>query len=286
MVSGVRIAVSGANGFVARNLRRLLARRGMPVLCISRRDLALHGNESQVTTADYDKKDIMPELADCTALVHLVGIGRQSYSSDYASTNTALTRRLVRCARQSSVRKIVFLSGLGVSSRPSTDYFISKYRAERDVITSGLDYTIFRPSYILGRDDHLTASLRRQIRRGAIVVPGSGRFAMQPIYVGDACEIILQSILHPRYSNRTVDLVGPQNITYKTLVSKLKFKTTERRGLERAYREAISSTRGAFGVDDLNILVGGFTGDFKKLQRLSGLDFVPYTDVLEASGLS
>ncbi len=278
-----RVAISGADGFVARNLRRLLAQKGISAVCLARRDFEGRKNEDKVIT-DYTHK-LLPKLGGCDVFVHLVGIGRQNAGSDYSSVNVNLTKRLLGLCGRAGVKKFVFNSGLGASPESVTDYFVSKYRAEQAVIRSGLDYTIFRPSYIIGKDDHLTKSLKRQIRAGQIVIPGSGRFPMQPIHIDDACRIILQSI-NSGYSRKTVDLVGPETVTYGRLVSALRFKKTKKISLEEAYRRAMRDPDPVFGIDDLNILVGGFTGDFKALKKSSGLEFAGYADALEASGLS
>ena len=281
MDSGRKIAISGANGFVARNLRRLLLKCDIPAVCFARRNFESYRNETKVITADYSAKSVVPKLKGCTAFVHLVGIGRPSDDTDYA-INVALTRKIIGCIKRSKIKKIIFNSGLGASSTSGTGYFISKYRAEREITASKLDYTIFRPSYILGRDDHLTKGLKRQLRRGGVIIPGSGKFKMQPIHVGDACKIILQSACSKKYSNHILDLVGPKIITYRQLVSGMGFGKTKKQSLEDAYRLAVTSPNPVFGTDDLNILVGSFVGDFARLRRISGLKFA---DALQAGSL-
>lgn len=278
-----KIAISGANGFVARNLRKLLSQKNIDTVCLSRRNFRARKNETKITSLDYSEIPIS-EIKDCTAFVHLAGSGMQKPGSEYSLTNISLTKKLLTLCKKSGIDRFIFMSGLGVSYNSVTDYFISKYTAEQAVVNSGLDHTIFRPSYILGKDDHLTKSLKKQIAARRLVLPGSGKFLMQPVCISDACQILYQSVISDRYLNRTVDLVGPETITYKHLLSKLRFKITKL-SLEESYRDAIYQT-GPFGIDDLNILVGGFVGDFEKLQRLSGLEFSRYTDALKSSGLS
>ena len=48
---------------------------------------------------------------------------------------------------------------------------------------------IFRPSYIVGKNDLLTKFLKKQISNGMIEIPGSGNFLMQPIYINDVMQI-------------------------------------------------------------------------------------------------
>lgn len=281
-----RIAISGANGFVAKNLRALLSRLRIPTVCMARSSFQSHRNEERVITPDYSEKDLFDGVVDCTAFVHLAGTGRRLGWLDYLDS-VNLTERLVGICSRSNVGRFVFSSGLGASPQSTTDYFISKYAAELKIIGSGMDYTILRPSYIMGRDDQLTSSLKYQISHGGAVIPGSGKFTMQPIHVDDACSVILQAATAKRYSRQILDLVGPRVITYEQLVSEISSPGSIRRvPIEEAYREAIRRPDYTFGIDDLNILVGSFVGDFEGLRKISGIEFAGYEEALKASGLS
>ena len=285
-----RTAVSGASGFVARNLRALLASRGIPVTCISRGRVRLRRGEEAAASPSYSEADLLPALRRCGALVHLAGSGRAA-PPRYSDSNAGLAARMARMCRRAGVRRIVYLSGLGASPRAATAYFASKYEAERAVALSGVQYTVFRPSFIMGRGDPLSRRLRGQMRRraGRLAVPGSGEYEMQPIHVGDACEAIAAAAagLRPGLANATVDLVGPDVVTYNELLSGVRHAGIDRIGLEEAYRAAVRDPAAEFGPDDLNILVGGFTGDFGRLRRLAGMGrFRGYGEALEAGGLS
>ena len=286
MESKHKIAISGANGFVGKNLRKLLFENNIPAICLARKNFQCYKNEQKIITTDYSEKKIFSKIDECSTFIHLVGIGRQDNNSDYISSNVNLTKKLLKICKKSKIKKFIFNSGLGVSSKPSTDYFKSKYMAEQEIINSKLHYTIFRPSYILGKDDYLTKNLKKQIKNGMILLPGTGKFLMQPIHINDACKIILQAVTSPKYSKKIIDLVGPDIITYKKLISKLKFKNIKKILLQEAYFNAIRNPNYIFGIDDLHILVGSFTGDFNKIKNFSGISFTNYVEALKTSGLS
>ena len=285
MVSSHKIAISGANGFVAKNLRKFLSIRNIPVVCFSRKNFKSYKNEIKVITPTYSERTLLPKLKNCTTFIHLVGVGRQKFDSDYILTNLELTKKILNACKKSNIKKFVFNSGLGTTSNSTTDYFISKYRAEQEIINSKLTYTIFRPSYIVGKDDYLTKSLKEQIKQGKIILPGSGNFLMQPIHINDVCEIIYQSIISEKYCNKIIDLVGPETISYKKFISQMKFKKIDKISLEEAYHQAIKNPNYIFGIDDLNILVGNFVGNYNKLKTVSRIKFTKYHDALKASGL-
>ena len=147
-------------------------------------------------------------------LIHLVGIGKQSVKIDYDMVNIEFTKHIVNLSKKAKIKKIIYVSGLGVSSNTSLGYFISKYKAEKIIINSGLNYTIFRPSYIVGKDDLFSKHLKKQIKNGQIQVPGSGTYSIQPIHINDVVKVIFQSITKTKFGNKIIDLVGPDDVTF------------------------------------------------------------------------
>ena len=102
-------------------------------------------------------------------------------------------------------------------------YFISKHKAEKLIVNSGINYTIFRPSYIVGKDDLFTKYLKKQMKKKIIKIPGSGAYSIQPIFINDVAKIIHLSITQMKFKNKILDLVGPEHITFEKYI-KLIFK--------------------------------------------------------------
>ena len=218
MVENNQIVITGSSGFVARNLRKYLSKKNIKLISISRNNFKQFKNELKIVSKNYDEKIILPKIQNSNALIHLVGIGKQSIKTDYDMINADLTKHIVNLGKKAKIKKFIFLSGLGVSANTSLGYFISKYKAERSIANSGLDYTIFRPSYIVGKNDLLTKYLKTQIKKGKIIIPGSGTYSIQPIYINDVVEIIFQSALQTKFKNKIIDLVGPDRITFEQYV--------------------------------------------------------------------
>ena len=143
MVKPLRIVVTGATGFIAKNLRKYLSEKNIELISISRNDFRVLKSETKIISKNYDEKKILKKIKNSDALIHLVGIGKQSVNNDYDKINTDLTKHIVNLCKKSKIKKIIFLSGLGVSSNSSLEYFISKYNAEKYIIDSDLDFTIF-----------------------------------------------------------------------------------------------------------------------------------------------
>lgn len=264
------IAVTGATGFVGSNLRKFLAEQNISVTSLTRKKSKPFKSEKNMQFADLDKISNLKS----DVLVHLIGTGAQTKESDYESVNVLQTQKAIQLCKRSNIKKIVYISGLGVNNSTTLAYFISKLKAENLIINSGLNYTIFRASYIVGPNDPLTQNLTKQIKSGTIVIPGSGLYRLQPILINDVCKMILAATTNKKLSNKIVDLVGPKTISFENYVrkfnkSKAKIKKIP---LEQAYHTALNNPKKAlYGVDDLSIMIGDYVSNHKKLEKLSGI---------------
>ncbi len=283
-----RIVITGANGFIARNLRRFLNEKKIATICIARRNFRNYKSETKIISTEFSHIPIS-KLKNSNSLIHLIGIGKETPENSYQSTNIELTKKIIRLCKKAKIKKIVYISGLGVSKDSTLGYFISKFKAEQQIIKSGLDYTIFRSSYIIGNGDPLTKNLNRQIKKGLIIIPGSGKYNIQPIFVNDVANVIWKAVISKKFSNKILDLVGPEKVSFNEFVkvfnnkSKTKIQNID---LEKVYYKALHNSDSEYGPDDLSILVGNFAGNYKKLKNLAGFEFRKYREVLHSSSVS
>ena len=285
-----KITISGANGFVGKNVGQFLANNGFDIIGIVRKGKKRAVNFGHaVISEDLTENSLIFQVRDSVAFLHFIGIGKQTVKSDYEKVNVGLTRNAIRLCKKAHIKKILFISGLGVNEKSTTGYFISKFKAEQLIIKSGLDYTIFRPSYIIGENDPLSNILIKQIRNNQITIPGSGNYRVQPILVSDVARVVMKAIFEKKLSRKIIDLVGPQTVTYnrfiKDLVGKRRIKIRNV-DFEQAYHDALCGKNDQFGVDDLSILVGDYVGNHKRLAKISQMKFTKYNEILKSCSLS
>ena len=283
------IAISGANGFVGKNIGRFLAKNGFEVVSLVRKGRKKSVDFGRVVVSEnLAESSIVGSVKGSVAFLHFIGRGRQTADSSYDAVNVNLTRNAIALCKKAGIKKIIYLSGLGVDKKSTLGYFVSKFKAEQEIVKSGLDYTIFRPSYIMGKNDPLSQILAGQMRKGSVVIAGSGKYRLQPVLVSDVAQVVMKAISGKQFSRKIIDLVGPQAVTYNKFVRDLVGAKTQIRHVdfEQAYHDALSSSDSQFGVDDLSILVGDHIGNHKKLARISGIEFTKYGNMLQACRLS
>ena len=256
------IAISGTTGFVGKNLIRLLNHNDVEYAILSR------------TTFQRTR---LPKLSKCFCFVHLVGTGIENVEKSFQEVNVELTKKAIDMCKKSKIKKIIYFSGLGVSKNSTSRYFISKFKAEQIIINSGLNYTIFRPSYIIGKDDYLTRNFKKQIRKKKILIPGSGKYNIQPISIQDVCYIVNLASQSRNFSKKIIDLVGPEKISFIQFAknSALHFNSKiEKIPIKKSFASALTEKKFPYGIEDLNILLGNFEGNFERLRKISKLEFI------------
>ena len=256
-----KIAISGATGFVGRNLTKYFDRHNTKYTSITRTSF---------------KTEHTQILSKCFCFIHLIGTGSENSETSFQEVNVELTKKAIDICKKSKIKKIIYFSGLGVSKDSTSKYFISKFESEQIIINSGLDYTIFRPSYIIGKDDYLTINIQKQIKQKKILIPGSGEYIIQPISIDDVCKIIHFASESKLVCKKIIDLVGPQKLTFKQFLKNSISNSNvniEKVPVNMAYHYALSDQKFAYGVEDLNILLGNFQGDYERLKKLSGIKF-------------
>ena len=284
-----KIVIVGASGFIATSARKFFLQNNHSVISISRRNFRKIKNEIKIISEDYSEKDIITKIKNSDVLFHLVGIGKQTVENDYQTINYEFTKKIINICKSAKIKHIVYLSGLGVSKNTPLGYFISKYKSERAIINSGLNYTIFRPSFVVGKNDYLTKNLKNQAKQNKLFIPGSGKFKFQPISINDVVRVFDKTLNNNKFRNKVLDLVGPKIITYEKYVelfSQITKTSFQKLNLETAYYKAISNPNPPFELDDLNLLVGNFIGNHKKLQKITNLKFSQPNEILESSSLS
>lgn len=284
------MAISGASGFVGRNVGQFLASNGFDIIGIVRKERKKTISFGQaVLSEDLTENDLISSVRGSIALLHFIGIGRQNSETDFERVNVDLTRNAIKLCKLAHIKKILYISGLGADKDSTLGYFISKFKVEQEIIKSELDYTIFRPSYIIGKNDPLSKMLITQIRNNQIIVPGSGKYRLQPIHVDDVARVVMKAIHETKFSRKIIDLVGPQTVTYNHFVRDFagKRKTKIRHvNFEQAFHDAIHGKNNQFGIDDLGILVGDHIGNHKRLAKISGIKFTKYDEILKSSSFS
>ncbi|MFL5689104.1 MAG: complex I NDUFA9 subunit family protein [Chloroflexota bacterium] len=238
------ILVTGANGFVGSHLVPALLTAGHRVVGFVRTAEAGDLVTSRLPASMRDAVEtrigdvthpatLGPALEGVDAVVHLVAIPRDfSGGADLRLVNTEGTRAVVVAMRAAGVQRLVHMGAMGVEDVPDLHYASSKAKAEAIVRSSGLDWTILKPSLQFGEGDgffNIVAGLIR-ISPGIVPVPGNGRSRFQPIHTDDVAAVVVRALADPATTvGQSFDLGGPRYWTYREITAEVASALGKRR---------------------------------------------------------
>ena len=179
-----------------------------------------------------DRASLRAAVDGCTHVVHLVSILKGS-PGDFNRIMTQGTKDLVAAAKDAGVERFVLMSALGTSAttKDTVPYFASKWAMEQEALQSGLEYTIFRPSFVFGNGGALPLFIKQVRYSPVVTVIGSGLQRIQPIWVDDVAEYFSRGVDHPQAANRTIEIGGPDIVTWNELYLKIAKVLGKRRKL-------------------------------------------------------
>lgn len=189
-----RVAVTGATGFIGKNLIYRLATAGWEVRALARKPQTHSKNLHWITGTLEDKEALAQLVAETDYVIHCAGRVRGSSSADFLKTNLDGTANLLDAVTSRAPHaRFLLVSSLAAREPQLSWYADSKYQAEQYLIKHAgmIPWTIFRPTAVYGPGDREMAPLLRATRMGVLPLTGakSSRFGL--LYVDDLVEAIL-----------------------------------------------------------------------------------------------
>ena len=208
----MKIAITGASGFVGSHLAKALLRKGHQVVPVSRR---LGRN---ITRAS----DLTGAFQGCDAVAHCAGINREIRDQTYQSVHIQGTQNVISAAKRVGIKKIVFMSFLRARPNCGSPYHESKWESEEMLRHSSLNYTILKPGVIYGRGDHMLDHLSQAFYTFPIFgLVGFREKRVRPLSVDDVSRVLAASLVDPRLKNKTVAVTGPEELTLAQAVRRV-----------------------------------------------------------------
>jgi uncharacterized protein YbjT (DUF2867 family) len=228
------ILVTGGTGFVGPKIVHALRAEERPVRVLARRPAKQERLRSwgcEVVAGDMTDRDSLRRATDgCEAVVHLVALPPFTGAAAVERVMIRGTADLVTAAREAAVRRFVLMSALGTSAETQevAPYFRGKWAMEEEVRASGLDHTIFRPSFVFGREGGLLPPLVRLVRWSP-VTPIVGTRRLQPIWIEDVAAYFARALVIGTKADGIWELGGPDQVSWDELHERIRRTLGKRR---------------------------------------------------------
>jgi len=290
------ILVTGGTGFVGSKIVHALRGEDRRVRCLVRnpeRAGQLRAWGCELAEGDVTDAESLTRAVDgADALIHLVAIivGKPE---EFERLMTRGTESLLDAAEQAGVRRFILMSALGTTeaTRELTPYYRAKWSMEQAVQAAPLEHTIFRPSFIFGRDGGVLPTFLRLVRWSPVTpVVGTGTQRIQPIWVDDVAAYFAKAVDLSRAAGKTFEIGGPDVVTWDELYSRIALILGKRRaklhlpfGLMRAQARVIEALPGPSPItpDQVKMLEGeDNVVTNEDAQQTFGLPLVPLDEQL------
>lgn len=223
----MRCLVTGAYGFIGREIVAALQREGWTVigagrdLDVGRRILpdiewvACDFNE------DLDAALWAERLKGIDAVVNCVGILQGTSSDDAERIHGKATIALFEgSAAAASVRRIVHISAVSAEADVATSYARSKAKADAALAQLDANWLIVKPSLVIGRGSYGGTSLMRGLAGLPFVLPlpGEGQERFQPIAADDLARGIALLVGEDQPARTTLYAAGPETVSVRDIL--------------------------------------------------------------------
>jgi uncharacterized protein YbjT (DUF2867 family) len=213
--------VTGAFSFTGRHIADLLLAQGRNVRTLTRRPDPSHPLADRVERAPlvFDES-LVDSLrgADTLYTTYWTRFEHGGATYEGAVANIGL---LLDAATRAGVRRVVHISVANADEGSPFPYYRGKARAEALVRASGLSYAIVRPTFLFGPGDILVNDIAWMLRRAPMfLLPGDGRYEVQPVFVGDVAQICVQA--GGTAEEVVVDAAGPHTFAFEDFVRRIK----------------------------------------------------------------
>ncbi|WP_424989542.1 SDR family oxidoreductase [Fluviibacterium sp. S390] len=228
----MKLFVTGASGFVGRQVLRRLAQRPQVTCILLLRDPAALPDLPANCTAikgDLDRPDsYRAALEGADRVLHMAALTGKAAPAAYAAANQQATEALTGAAKAAGVKAMIFVSTIaaGYPDKRHYPYAQTKEAAETALAASGLPHTILRPTLVFGPGSPIAATLGKIAGAPIIPLPArGGPVDVQPVHVDDVARAI-DALIDAEPAGEVLDLGGPERLSFRDFLTRMHAEIT------------------------------------------------------------
>lgn len=209
-----KVLLAGATGYLGRHIARKLIQEAYDLRVITRSPDKTGQFSIEVKNLVHAEVTRPETLKGCCqgidTVISTVGITRQKDGLTYLDVDYQANLNLLNEARQSGVRKFIFVSVLNGKKLRHLKICDAKERFVERLEESGLDYCVIRPTGFFSDMSEFYA----MARKGRIYIFGDGEQKANPIHGEDLAEVCLEAIDGLDYE---IIVGGPETLSYNQI---------------------------------------------------------------------
>jgi uncharacterized protein YbjT (DUF2867 family) len=221
MVGDMRIAVTGATGYIGGRLVPELLEAGHEVVCLARNPAKLDRrswrDRVEIRAADVlDRASLDTALEGCDAAYYLVH--SMGSSADFADADRVAAEHFATAAAVAGLGRIVYLGGLGDEDDQLSPHLSSRHEVGRVLASGATPVTEMRAAVIIGSGSVSFEMLRYLTEvLPVMVTPRWVQTHCQPIAIRDVLSYLVAA-LDDEAGDHVYELGGPDVVTYAEMM--------------------------------------------------------------------
>jgi uncharacterized protein YbjT (DUF2867 family) len=223
-----KVLLTGATGFVGGRLLRVLSQEGVPTRCLARSINRFPGELSQHPGIEVVQGDLLDQeglkramegMEVAYYLVHSMGGQNIFHYRAYIESDLQAADNFVKAADAAGLQRIIYLGGLGEMADNLSAHLVSRQRVGQLLQSGRVQTTVLRAANIIGAGGAPFEMLRHLAERLPVMIcPRWIDTRCQPIAIENVIEYLTGCAFEPLTAGLTLDIGGPDIITYRELM--------------------------------------------------------------------
>ena len=184
----MKLAVTGATGFVGGHLLDAAVAAGHSVAALARRPQGPRDGVEWIAGSLDDRAALDRLIEGADAVIHVAGVVNAD-AAGFEAGNVLGTGAVLAAAEKAGIARFVHVSSLAAREPRLSQYGASKARSEALVAASPLSSAIVRPPAIYGPGDHELLEMFRMANRGFVLLPPAGRLSL--LHAADLARLLI-----------------------------------------------------------------------------------------------
>ena len=226
------ILLTGATGFIGGLVLRALTEKNIQVRCLVRRPVVSDNpNISYITGDVLDYSSLVKATEGVDTVFYFIHMmGKQKEQEKFDVLDRLAANNMIRACKTNNVKRIIHLTGISNPKEKLSHHLASRKEVEKIITNSGIDYTIFRASVIIGRGGGAFEILNAAVMNLPVIpVFNWGKTHIQPIYIRDVIKYLVECLDKKETINKCYDIGCSQIFTYEELMRQYAKETGSKR---------------------------------------------------------
>jgi uncharacterized protein YbjT (DUF2867 family) len=215
------ILLTGATGFIGGLVLKALSKRKVQTRCLVRKTVeSKNPNITYVTGDVLDPDSLVKATQGVDTVYYFIHMmGKQKEQEKFDILDRKAITNMVSACKINGVKRIIHLTGMSDPHEKLSHHLASRKEVEEIIRSSGIDYTIFRASVIIGRGGGAFEILDTAVRRFPIIpVFNWANIQVQPIFIGDVIRYLVECLDKKETLNKGYDIGCSEVFTYEELM--------------------------------------------------------------------